>query len=266
MDKIRTVNDVLLYFVLKHEGDWGKIYDSIWKKEDIPEGELEKIREQVTCDFVTIVDPNYPDYFKHLHYPPYILFYKGNFALMSKPHRIAVIGSRRCSSYGTHMCQDMVTGLVAADYVIISGLAKGIDAIAHNVALENKGQTIAVIGSGFNHFYPQENIDIYNKIINNGGLVISEYPENTSPKPDNFPARNRIIAAIEDVGTLVIEARRRSGTLITVGETLRLGQDVYCVPERADVESSCNLLIQEGAHLALTALDITGHEKNHILY
>lgn len=251
-----TINEVLLYFVIRYEADWKKIYRRISEKERINVGDLLEMKKNLTCSYVTIIDKEYPEALRNLRYPPYILFYKGDLTLLKVRDRLAVVGSRAATAYGIKMCDKLTRDLVKRNYLIVSGLAKGIDGEAHKVALDEKGKTIAVLGGGFNKLYPPENSDLYRRIIEEGGLVISEYPEDTSSRADRFPARNRIIAALANRGVLVVEARKRSGTLLTVGEALYLGRDVYCVPNRADCESSCNTLIQEGARLVVAASDI----------
>ena len=152
------------------------------------------------------------------------------------------------------MTKKLVIDLVNNGYSIISGLAKGIDAIAHKTCLENDGNTIAVIGSGLNYIYPKENYYLYKEIGKNG-LIISEYPDFVKPIAFHYPSRNRIIAGICD-SILVTEAKNKSGTMITVKYGLDCGKDIFAVPSEACLDSGCNKLIKEGAQLVETIDDL----------
>ena len=154
---------------------------------------------------------------------------KGNEDIL-KNHSIAIIGSRNCSSYGKQIAKQFAYNLSKNNINIISGLAKGIDSSAHLGAIEANKSTIAVVGCGLDRVYPEENIVIFNKIINKGA-VISEYIIGTKPEKTNFPARNRIISGISD-GILVVEAGKKSGTFITVDFALEHGKNVYSIPRK----------------------------------
>ena len=167
---------------------------------------------------------------------------------------ISIIGSRKNTEYGEKITRQIVRELIINNINIISGLALGIDSIAHEESLNNDGKTIAVLGNGVNEYYPYRNNKLQNK-IGNKGLLISEYPPNIKPIRINFPKRNRIIAALCD-SLLVIEANKRSGTMITVNEALNLGKDIMCVPNRVDEDSGCNELIKNGAYLVENAFDV----------
>ena len=173
---------------------------------------------------------------------------------MDEKNIIAVIGARENSLYGEKMTKKLVIDLVNNGYSIISGLAKGIDAIAHKTCLENDGNTIAVIGSGLNYIYPKENYYLYKEIGKNG-LIISEYPDFVKPIAFHYPSRNRIIAGICD-SILVTEAKNKSGTMITVKYGLDCGKDIFAVPSEACLDSGCNKLIKEGAQLVETIDDL----------
>ena len=247
------MNEILLYFAIKYEGDFEKIYNAIMSKEKIDYSLFNKYKEEITCQYTTVISSNYPLKLKNLNRPPFVLFYEGNLDLINKKC-IAVIGSRNNSEYGKEMCETIIKELVNYNYVIISGLARGIDIIAHENTINNNGLTIGVLGNGLDYYYPKENKDIQ-EIIKTKGLLISEYPPLCKPQKNNFPARNRIIAALCD-GLLVIEAKRKSGTMITVNEALNLGKDIMCVPNKAMENSGCNYLIKNGAYLVENAKDI----------
>lgn len=179
---------------------------------------------------ITIKDKEYPEKLRNIDNPPICLYTLGNKKLLNKKG-IAVVGSRDCSDYGKTMSLSFSYLLAKNDVTIVSGLAKGIDSAAHTGALQVNGKTIAVIGTGIDLIYPKENIELMHKIIKNDGLIITEYPLGTKPSKENFPRRNRIISGISD-GLLVIEAREKSGALISVDYALEQGKEIYVVPRQ----------------------------------
>lgn len=250
------MEEILLYFAIKYNGDWNKIYEAIKTKESVNDEDLKEVILNNKEEYITIISDKYPDCLKSISKPPFVLFYKGNIDLIyDKRLKIAVIGSRENTEYGKTMCESLVKDLSNKNVTIISGFARGIDSIAHTEALKNKGSTIAVFGCGINECYPKENKELYSSILENNGLLISEYPSNTKVEKENFPTRNRIIAAFSH-GILVIEAKHRSGTMITVKEGLEYGKDIFCVPQCANIESGCNSLIKGGAKLVTSVNDI----------
>lgn len=249
------MEEVLVYLSIIHNGDWNKIYRDVLDKRPIEkEDVLNKVKE-LNCSYITILNGSYPLSLKSTFKPPFVLFYKGNIELLkTEKRKIAVIGSRDNSEYGKITTENICKDLVKENFVIVSGLAKGIDSIAHKSCLDNNGETIAVLGNGINVTYPKENDMLYKK-IGNEGLIISEYPPNVLPDSFNFPKRNRIIAGLSE-GVLVIEAKEKSGTMNTVSHALEDGKQIFCVPERSNLNSGCNKLIKEGAKLVETAKDI----------
>lgn len=189
----------------------------------------------------------YPEKLKNINGKPRELYCLGNLELLNYKS-IAVIGSRNYSNYGKRAAMEFSYNLAKENICIVSGMARGIDSFAHEATLKAKGKTIAVLGSGLDVIYPKENIKLYEDIIKNDGLIISEYPLGTPPRKQNFPARNRIISGLSD-GVLVIEARKNSGTNITVDFALEQGKDVFVIP--GDIYSKTsdgtNFLIKEGA-------------------
>lgn len=197
---------------------------------------------------VKIGDSIYPKKLLHIYAPPKILYVLGNETLLNQPS-ISVIGCRQCTEYGKKVSKYFAEEFSKRGINVISGLAKGIDTYAHqgvistlqstkNIwnntskgTMNNLGNTIAVLGCGLDVIYPAENIELYKQIIQNGGAIITEYPLGTAPLKQHFPARNRIISGLSD-GVLVIEAKERSGTLITVEHALEQGKDVYAVPRK----------------------------------
>ena len=199
----------------------------------------------------------YPERLRNIDDPPKEMYCVGNLELLNYKKNIAMIGSRNCSSYGERAAKDFAYNLAKEDVCIVSGLAKGIDSFSHIGALNAKGKTIAVLGSGLDNIYPKENIKLVEEIIKNNGLIISEYPLGTKPLKYHFPARNRIISGLSD-SILVVEARRNSGTNITVDFALEQGKDVFVIPGNIYSKTSdgTNFLITEGAIPVLNYKDI----------
>lgn len=251
------MHEILVYLSILHKGDWNKIYQDILDKVPINKDDVLKTVQNLNCNYITILDENYPLCLKSIYKPPFVLFYRGDINLLSdKNFRIAIVGSRLNTTYGKKttekLCKDLL--FLKENCVIVSGLAKGIDSIAHLSCLNHKGKTIAVLGNGLDVFYPKENENLYS-LIASEGLLISEYPPFTMPSKDNFPNRNRIIAGLS-LGIVVVEAKVKSGTMNTVCHALESGKQIFCVPNRCDEESGCNKLIKEGAKLIENANDI----------
>ncbi len=196
--------------------------------------------------FITILDTEYPEKLTEIYNPPAILFYSGNLDLLQQKS-LAMVGSRKATENGKELIKKFVPELVKNDLVIVSGLAKGIDTCAHQQTIQNHGKTIAVIGSGLNIYYPKEN-ERLQRYIGTHHLLLSEYPFHREPKAYHFPLRNRIIAGITK-GTCVIEAKEKSGTLITAQYALESGREVFCIPGNTLSGNSqgCHKLIQQGA-------------------
>lgn len=208
------------------------------------------------CNTVTIIDESYPTVLKKIKDPPLVLYVKGDTSLLNYYPALSVIGTRNPSAEAGSKIKYIVTPLIKQNWLIVSGMAKGIDSYAHQLSLKFDGKTIAVLGGGFNHVYPKQNIQLFHQIVESG-LVISEYPPNKPPTRYNFPERNRIISGLS-FGTLVIEAKERSGTMITVDQALDQGREVYAVPGSPLFAQTkgCHQMIQEGAKLVLEANDI----------
>ncbi|MDD5730656.1 MAG: DNA-processing protein DprA [Candidatus Omnitrophica bacterium] len=204
---------------------------------------------------ITCNDQQYPAGLKHIPDPPIVLYVKGEWAqkdLLS----IAIVGSRNASFYGLSNAADFSRRLSERGFTIVSGMARGIDTYAHKGALKQRGRTIAVMGSGFNHIYPPENRGLCEEISKNGA-VISEFPMNARPLRQNFPRRNRVISGLS-LGVLVVEAAKNSGALITVDFALEQGREVFALPGKIDSSHSYgpNHLIKQGAKLVSCVEDI----------
>lgn len=205
-------------------------------------------------DSISIMDPEYPEELLWMHNPPVLLFYSGNIDLLKHP-KIAVVGSRSCSRTGIQSVEKIINEL-NNELIVVSGLAKGIDAAAHYAAIRNGGKTIGVIGTGLDVFYPRSNKQLQ-KYMGGSHLVLTEYGPGQSPQKHHFPERNRIIAGLSRA-VIVAEARMRSGSLITCERAMEEGRDVFAIPGsildgRSD---GCHHLIQEGAKLVTSGRDV----------
>jgi len=257
------MEDILVYFSYIHDGNWEKIYSSIERKEQVDLDEVKRVVDGIKCKYITLLSSYYPDSLKKIYKPPFVLFYEGDINLL-KSNTIAVVGSRENSDYGQKMCEDIVAELIEKkDIVIVSGLAKGIDSIAHQRAIDSNGRTIGVLGCGLD--YPLESLNktLYDR-IKTEGLIISEYPPMSMPSKAKFPLRNRILAGISS-SILVVEAKKKSGSMITVSCALDQGKDIFCVPDRADKSSGCNFLIKQGATLVETGEDVLNGVDNYVM-
>lgn len=223
-----------------------------------PERAWEKLNKE-GIKMLSYKDRGYPKLLREIHAPPLCLYYKGNLDILQAP-LLAIVGSRKCSSYGLQVIQKILQDLLGGYKVVtVSGLALGIDTQAHKRTLEEKGKTIAVLGSGIDpgSLYPGQNRALAEKIINQGGLLISEFPPGTPALKQNFPQRNRIISGIS-LGTWVVEAAERSGALITSGYALEQNREVMALPGNifSTASSGTNKLIKKGAKLIEGAEDI----------
>ena len=250
--------EIIIYLAIKYAGDWNAIYQAIKQKELVDETQVTETLKSIKCEIVTIIDPTYPESLKKIYKPPFVLFYYGDLNLIQMMEKtIAVIGSRQASTYGLTMTEQITASLVDEGMMIVSGLAYGVDIKAHETAIAHQGKTIAILGSGIEVCYPKEHHATY-QTIKKDHLLLSEYPQMTPANKDHFPWRNRLIAGLAR-GVFVAEAKKRSGTLITVGYALYLGKDVYVLPHQANTDNSTNQLIKDGAVLVESGQDILEH-------
>ena len=217
--------------------------------------ELERMEEQ-GAGFLTHDCPAYPERLREIYDPPAVLWYRGDTSILSMPG-IAVVGTRHPSPYGSGMAQMLSRELAARGLVILSGMARGVDTKAHEGALEARGKTVAVWGTGVDVIYPKENKKLAENILASGGCILSEFPLGTFPAPQNFPVRNRVLSGMS-VGVLVVEAAEHSGTRITARCAMEQNRDVFAVPGNVTNKGSWtpNTLIKQGAKLTATWEDI----------
>lgn len=218
-----------------------------------PDQEYEKVKK-IGLKTISFQDSNYPQILREIPDMPAILYVRGSMEVLNSLS-VAIVGSRKYSIYGKRVTWDLVSGLANYKIAIVSGLALGIDAIAHNAALVNKTKTIGVVACGLDTIYPSSHKNLANKIIDDGGAIISEYPLGTPAYKSNFPLRNRIIAGLA-VATIIVEAARKSGTLLTAKAAIDYNREVFAVPGSIYNQSSegANNLIKYGVHA------ITSHE------
>ena len=212
--------------------------------------------EKYGISIVTCYDSDYPEKLKNITNRPIVLFYKGDISIVDE-YSIAIVGSRNCSDYG-RKCSEFISNEIAKRKIcIVSGLAIGIDSIGHITALNNKSNTIAVIGNGLDNIYPSKNKKLAESIIKNGGLIMSEFVIGTKPFKQNFPRRNRIISGLSD-SVIVIEGSKKSGSLITAGYAIEQGKEVFAVPGSIFSPNSegTNELIKDGANLLTSTDDV----------
>jgi len=225
------------------------------KSLDLAQDELAKAA-QGNARIISLNDPEYPSRLKEIYDPPVVLFVKGSVELLSQPG-IAMVGTRHPTPYGSGMAERLATDLASRGLVIISGMARGVDTASHRGAVAAKGKTVAVLGTGIDVIYPKENSRLAEQVLGLGGAIVSEFPLGTSPVPQNFPIRNRIISGMS-VGVLVVEAAEYSGTRITSRCALEQNRDVYAVPGNVTNKNSWgpNTLIKQGAKLVATWEDV----------
>lgn len=230
--------------------------------------DLEAEYERVLAAGVRLIsrdDPDYPTLLAQTTNPPFLLYVRGTLTELDR-WAVAVVGTRQASTYGKEVTRKLVAGLAAAGITVVSGLALGIDAVAHSAALAAGGRTLAVLGSGVDQIYPQTNHQLGTTILQQGALL-SEYPVGTLPTATNFPPRNRLIAGLS-LGVLVIEAAAKSGALITAQFAAEQGRDVFAVPGNIFSQRSegTHRLIKDGATLVASVEDILEALNLHMVH
>lgn len=230
------------------------------RKKTDPNKEMEKV-EKAGVQIITILDENYPRPLREIPNPPALIYAKGKYLFsasgVSPKPTVAVVGARKFTQYGKMAAEKICLELARNGIIIVSGLALGIDAIAHRYCLEGGSETIAVLGTGLNKIYPPANAPLAKKIIENGGCVISEYPIDMGGLKQNFPQRNRIISGLS-LATVVIEAKEKSGSLITANFALEQNREIFAVPGSifSKYSEGTNNLLKEGARPVSSAEDI----------
>ena len=217
--------------------------------------ELKNKINSLNIDIITILDENYPERLKYIYDRPIVLYIMGKYK-EEDSLAIAIVGSRKATAYGKWACEKFAKELVNMGITIVSGLALGIDSVAHKSAIEAGGRTIGVLGNGIDVIYPKKNYALYNEVAQNG-IVFTEFPIGTQPFNYNFPQRNRIISGLS-LGVVVIEAKEKSGSLITAHLALDQGKEVFALPGNINsiYSGGTNRLIKDGARPLLDIDDI----------
>lgn len=253
LEVLNEKEDVLLELGLDEE-DIKKIKDSLGKEK------IENFKKEIEkrgVGVISLKDEIYPENLKNIAKPPLFLFYKGRIELLKLEKKIGVVGARKVTKYGEMCVNKVIKELVEGECVIVSGLAQGVDSLAHAKTLEEKGNTIAILGCGIDKIYPKDNYKLRER-IEKSGLVLSEFPLGTSPLSINFPIRNRVIAGLSK-GVVVIESAKKGGSLITAEIALEENREVFAIP--GDINSpmsvGCNELIKNSqAKLIVSGNDI----------
>ena len=219
------------------------------------ERDLAYLRKIDGCRLLHWTEPEYPQNLLQIYDPPVLLYLRGDAQILNAP-AISIVGTRKPTLYGTQMAERLGRDLAARGLVIVSGMARGIDAIGHRGALAANGRAIGVLGTGINVCYPKENKKLYEKVLERGAIV-SEFPLHTHPAPENFPIRNRVVAGMP-LGVVVVEGAEYSGSLITARLAMEFGREVFGVPGNVTQEVSFapNQLIKQGAKLVTSAEDV----------
>lgn len=220
---------------------------------------IDSLKEKLYRHGVSYIGKNentYPSKLRHIYNAPSVLFYKGDINQLSKLS-LAMVGSRKPTSYGIWCAQSLSEELSNYNINIVSGMAMGIDEYSHKGCIKGKSKTIAILGSSVDNPLPKKNLNLSNKILEDGGLLISEYNIGHPVAPSNYPARNRIISGLSD-GVIVVEATNKSGALITVDFALEQGKNVFAIPGNinSDMSKGCNMIIKDGAKLVDDIEDI----------
>jgi DNA processing protein len=234
-----------------------QVAQSILKKEAFKRAakELDGVRKIAGCSLLNWTEPEYPQALLQIYDPPVLLYVRGDPQVLNLPS-LSIVGTRRPTLYGTQMAQRLGRDLAARGLVIVSGMARGIDAIGHQGAMDANGRAIGVLGTGIDVCYPKENKKLYEKVLERGA-IISEFPLRTHPAPENFPVRNRIVAGMP-LGVVVIEGAQYSGSLITARLAMEFGREVFGVPGNVTqpVSFAPNQLIKQGAKLVSCVEDV----------
>ncbi|UHR03567.1 DNA-processing protein DprA [Peptoniphilus sp. GNH] len=214
-----------------------------------------EICQKQNIQIITSLDDYFFDNLRMIENSPMLVYVKGEDLEITRG--ISIVGSRKPTAYGQMVVKSIIEGVVSLEPTIISGMAYGIDALAHENALENGLRTICVLGCGVDIIYPKRNKTIYERVLSSGGLIISEYPPKVEPRPHKFPLRNRIISALGEA-TIVVEAAEKSGSLITATYAASQGKEVFAVPGNINSINSkgCNKLIRDGASIYTSCEDL----------
>jgi DNA processing protein len=253
-----NVRDVLLTLSVSNGGDWTGIYKDIKAKRPISDEESKLCYQNTKANFVTICDSDYPECFKRISNPPFLLYYYGKKELLSSKYRLTVVGTRNPTIYQSDTVYNLiqeVEKLMNNEVVIVSGMAKGIDQVSMEAARNLNAPVVSVIGSGIDNPYPNENEGIYEYCLKGNGLVVSEYPALGKAKPENFLFRNRLLVGLSET-VFVGGGKNRSGTSSSVRIAIENNKEIMALPCNITGDDLTNSLIADGARSVLCAKDI----------
>jgi len=253
-----SAREILLTLSWKYGGDWEAIYRAIQKKEMLSEEIRKEALSKTKSNFLTLVDTLYPYSLQQCFKPPFVLYYYGDIGLLSREYRLTVVGTRTPTDYQKNAVASYVEeaeSALSSGVVVVSGMAGGIDQAAMNAAYRKKAPFIGILGGGIDRLYPESARALYEAAKRKEGLVLSEYPLDLAPKPENFLFRNRILAALSDV-VLVGGGKNRSGTATTARYALEQGKEILALPCNNTGDDLTNSLIRDGAEIVLSSEDL----------
>ena len=252
------MENIILYFSLKYNGDFLKIYNALVEKEPIDESLKKELFSNVKSKYTTIFSNDYPQALKEINCPPFVLYYYGDISLINNK-TIVVVGTKSPSDFGKKVTKDLIKDLVENDYTIISGMDLGVNSLVHRTAIENHGKTVAVLSCGIEKCCQKRNDNLYKK-LKDEHLIISEFPFDVEPSKDKRTFRYRIIACLSD-SVLVTECTDICESMLAVNYGLEQNKYIYAVPSYTYEGIGSNRLLREGAYAVLSANDIINKGK-----
>lgn len=250
--------DIVLALSIRCHGEWKDIYDIVAKKIQFTDEEFQKEILKEKAPFFAITDDEYPDYFKSVYQPPFLLYYYGNLDILTKGPRLTVVGTRKPNDYQNATIPQLLKECferMKQKLVLVSGMAEGIDALAMRTAISAGVPVIGILGSGIDNPYPESSRDIYDYCRNGNGIILSEYPLKSKPLASHFTFRNRLLAACGHV-VFVGGGKNRSGTSATARQALEQGKDILALPCDITGDDLTNSLIRDGARPVLESQDL----------
>lgn len=248
------MNELLLYFALKYRGDFSAILNALKIREKVDEKLKQQLFSAFCGNYITLLDDSYPENFKHIDAPPFVLFYTGDITLLARK-AICVTGTRYPNYYGDQVTKMFVGDLVKQGYLIVSGMGTGCERRAHLSAISAGGHTIGVLPCGIDTVAPASNQDLY-ALMKNSQLIISEYPGTVEPTAFTFRCRNRLMTGLSQQ-LLITQCELKSGAMICVSDALEQGKDVAAIPGRITDPPGTNYLISQGALLVSDISDLS---------
>ncbi|WP_285944889.1 DNA-processing protein DprA [Thomasclavelia cocleata] len=248
------MEEILLYFSLKYNGNFDEIYNAVKNKEQVNDELKKGLFKKLKSNYTTIISKDYPQTLKKIMCPPFVLFYYGNLDLVNSKC-IAIAGSTNPSDYGKEVTGKIVEGLSKENFTTVAGLGIGIEKIVHKNSIYTKGNSIAVLGSGIDYCYPKQNINLYQEMKINH-LILSEYPYNISQTKEKLIHRKRIITGLSEI-LLVTESKEKGNAIINAGFALEQGKEIFAIPSPINsVFQGTNDIIKNGGSLLNSIEDI----------